>query len=393
LHDYVCIISFARLTGINQDIINPPFTMNRDTNILEEPHILDLMTADMDKAPELYKPTNYWQYKEAFMMPSLKSEGLKDFRRKRMSVFASFGGIDVYPPCWIDLRKSRLLNNRLVRWMGPWQSMLLGLSKIVDTIASVVAPGYIKYLKEKPYRVAKEAEKKNGSLPVENFEASLVANPEYVFEVNGKVYTNNIFEYYLRYSYCCRFMDFSKVKVIVELGSGSCKLTEVIRKLHPHIAFLNFDISPQLYVGQMYLKSVFPNDVVGYEENRNLTAIAPPEPGKIYFYGSWQFPLLKDFSYDLFMNLTSFQEMEPHVVANYASFINGNSPYVFLHEQMAGKEVAQKEGDFGVLEPTKLEHYIKAFDKYDLVNAEDSRKETGEFKWAGHKESFWVRKS
>lgn len=353
--------------------------------------LLDLMNADMEKAPDLYKPTNYWEYKAHFLQPALKEEGLKDFRRKAISVYASIGGVDVLPKYWIDLHKSRILNNRILRALPLWDSVINGLNSVVNTVLRLF-PDRIEHYKQQPYRFAKQVEKETGAAPVDGFEASLAGNPEYHFQVNGKNYTNNIFDYYLRYAYCCRFIDFKDIRVIVELGSGSCKLTEVVRKLHPHITFLNFDISPQLYVGERYLDTVFPGDVVSYEKNRELKALPDLEPGKIYCFGSWQFPLLEHFKFDLFFNLTSFQEMEPHVVANYIRFINGNAKYVYLHEKMDGKEVASKKGEFGVLEPTKLTHYQQGLSRYDMVNIEDSRNETGDFKWSGHKDSFWMRR-
>ncbi|MFN9110537.1 MAG: putative sugar O-methyltransferase [Bacteroidota bacterium] len=365
---------------------------NNLTNIEENPQLLDLMIADMERAPQEYKPTNYWEYKAKFFLPALTKEGLKDFRRKSASVFSSFGGVDVWPKYWFDLRKSRLFNNRIFSKIPGWQTVLQTGSGIIDTVIKALAPGLIRNKVLIPYKVAKDVEKKYSAPAIDKIEASLVANPEYVFQVNGKNYTNNFVDYYIRYAYCCQFVDFSQIKIIVELGSGSCKLTEVIKKYHPEITFLNFDIAPQLYVGEMYLRSVFPGDVVSYEQNRGLTSLPALEAGKMYFFGAWQFPILKDFSYDLFMNLTSFQEMEPDIVANYIGFINGNSQYVYLHEQMAGKEVAQNKGDFGVMKPTVLQDYIKNFSKYDLIDKIPSIKETGELKWVGHMDTFWKRK-
>lgn len=353
--------------------------------------LLDLMNSDMEAAPALYKPTNYWSYKANFLQPALKEEGLKDFRRKAISVYASIGGVDVYPKNWIEVRKSRLLNNRILRALPFWEKVLDGINGLVNGVVKFF-PAYIEHLKRRPYRFAKQVERETGAAPVENFDSSLAGNPEYYFTVKGKNYTNNIFDYYLRYAYCCRFVNFKDIKVIVELGSGSCKLTEVVKKLHPHITFLNFDISPQLYVGERYLATVFPDDVVSYEKNRNLDRIPELEPGKIYFFGSWQFPLLENFKFDMFFNLTSFQEMEPHVVANYLKFVNGNAKYVYLHSKMDGKEVAKKEGEFGVLEPTKLIHFQQGLDKYNMVDIQDSRNETGALKWNGHKDAFWVLK-
>ncbi len=353
--------------------------------------LLDMMNEDMERAPVLYKPTNYWEYKANFLLPALKEEGLKDFRRKTVSVYASIGGVDVLPQWLIDLNKYRLFNNRILHLLPFWKKAMQLMNIAVNRVTRIF-PAYIDYLKKKPYRYALQVQRETGAAPVDQFEASLAGNPEYVFEVNGKSYTNNIFDYYLRYAYCCKFIDFKNIKVIVELGSGSGKLTEVVKKLHPHITFLLFDISPQLYVGEQYLGTVFPEDVVSYSKNRELEQLPDFEEGKIYFFGSWQFPMIEEFKFDLFFNLTSFQEMEPHVVANYLRFVNGNAKYVYLHSKMDGKEVAVKEGEFGVMEPTKLIHFEQGLTEYELRDIQASRKETGELKWKGHMDSFWLRK-
>lgn len=362
-----------------------------EIQVKDDFQLLDLMNSDMEKASQLYKPTNYWEYKAHFLQPALKEEGLKDFRRKTVSVYASIGGIDVYPRHWLDLRKNRLFNNRILRKIKGWESVLQSLNSLLDPIVKLF-PKYVEKKKRIPYDYAVQIQKESNAMPVDMFEASLAGNPQYVINVNGKIYTNNIFDYYIRYAYCCRFIDFNSINTIVELGSGSCKLTEVIRKLHPHITFYNFDISPQLYVGERYLETVFGDDLVSYRSNRVLNEMPVAEPGKIYMMGSWQFPLLKNFKFDLFFNLTSFQEMEPDVVANYLSFINGNAKYVYLHSKMDGKEVAQKKGNFGVLKPTTIEDFKKGLSFYELRDIRDSYKETGELKWNGHKDSFWALK-
>lgn len=362
-----------------------------NNQIKDDFELLNLMNSDMDNANELYKPTNYWAYKANFLMPNLVKEGLKNFRRKSTSVFSSFGGVDVYPQYWIDLRKNRLFNNRILRSIPFWNKILEFKNSILNSFVNII-PGLKSFLMKKPYRFAKSIEKIKNAKSIDLFDASLAGNPEYVFKVNEKTYTNNVIDYYVRYVYCSKHINFDDINVIVELGSGSCKFTEVIKKLHPHITFLLFDISPQLYVGESYLKEVFNGDVVSYRETREMNKIPELEKGKIYFFGSWQFPLLKEFKFDIFCNLASFQEMEPNVVANYISFINGNSDYVFLHSKMDGKEIADTKGGFGVLEQTTLKDFEKGLTNYKMISIENAKRETGEFKWMGYKDSFWVRK-
>jgi len=67
--------------------------------VQDDLELLDLMISDMHAAPELYRPTNYWELYEKQFLTQLRSKGLHDFRRnKRMSVLSSFGATDVIVP-------------------------------------------------------------------------------------------------------------------------------------------------------------------------------------------------------------------------------------------------------------------------------------------------------
>ena len=51
-----------------------------------------------------------------------------------------------------------------------------------------------------------------------------------------------------------------------------------------------------------------------------------------------------NFNYDLFLNVSSFQEMEPDVVENYLNYVNKQTNWAFLFEVMKGKEIVKKIG-------------------------------------------------
>ena len=68
--------------------------------------------------------------------------------------------------------------------------------------------------------------------------------------------------------------------------------------------------------------------------------------GKILCLG-WKFPMIEEIPVDLFWNASSFQEMEPEVVANYLKFVNRAAKSVYLLEVMGGKEVASKKETVG----------------------------------------------
>jgi hypothetical protein len=138
--------------------------------------------------------------------------------------------------------------------------------------------------------------------------------------------------------------------------------------LHPHLTFYLYDIPPQLYVCEQYLKSVFPGQVVSYQETKDLKTLPPQGDGRIYIFGNWRFEMIRDVSVDLFWNCASFQEMEPEVVSNYLSFLSGQVQNVFLLEAMKGQHVAKHQGDAGVLKRTTLEDYQKGLKGFEMVD-------------------------
>jgi putative sugar O-methyltransferase len=376
--------------------------------VVDRPDLLNLMLNDLRAAPAEYRPTNYWEVHERHFLPELTQRGLRDFRRRRNSVLGSFGATDPNA-LQIDFHHSVAVSNRLTRNLPFHDGLLRALNSLahirpisragltrLSRLLPIKSSTYYEItpedLQQISYDYVRARAAQVGARPIEALEASLAGNPEDVFTVEGRVYTMATLFYYLHYVYNRRFIDFDDVRVYVELGSGMGKQVEVLKKLHPNMSFLLFDIPPQLYVCERYLDTVFPGDVVSYQATRELSVPPALDPGKIYMFGAWQFPILDHVKIDLFWNAASFQEMEPDVVANYLRRVNERAHAVFLHEFMEGKEVARRRGQSGVLEQTTLEHYRRALSNFELMDLAPSRKPAGHL-LPLHSDSFWRRKA
>jgi len=361
--------------------------------IQDHTELLDLMLADTSQAPDLYRPTHYWSNHERKSLPELKKYGLKDFRRRKKSILASFSARDELADFGIELANNKLLNNRLTRKIPLWKKTLGVLSRGLSRTLPVTLPYGLDQsgLEELAYQFACVQGKLYQAKSLRDFSASLIGNPQDVIRVKENVYTMTMLNYYLRYVYCSRFVGFEKIKLIAELGCGAGKQTEVLKKLYPRMTHLLFDIPPQLYVCEQYLKAVFPDDVISYEETRGIEKLDDLREGKIYIFGNWKFPVLRNVRVDLFWNASSFQEMEPDVVENYLKFVNTSSENVYLQEMMQGKEVARKNGRHGVLVSTTMKHYRKGLSRFDLVDQSPSQLALGIM--PGYSDSFWRLKS
>jgi len=326
--------------------------------------------------------------------------GLRNFRRRRRSILSTFGATDYSPssaalnrdpfdpPAGAKLRLKQLLLG-LVLNIKP-------VLKILNSFAEAYVGGSRGGVQRLGYEFAKCYGEKSGAKCLDQFSASTAGNPEDVFAVNGNTYTTSVLQYYMLYAYCCQYMKFDSIRTIMELGCGSGKQIEVIRALHPHLCFYLFDIPPQLYVCEQYLAAVFPGSVVSYRETREMAELPEPQEGKIHLFGTWKLPDLERSQWDLFWNSASFQEMEPDLVLNYLSFVNRlTRQYVFLQENMRGMKQARRKGEFGVLDPTTLEHYnqgLPGFETVDISDSVDLWHMRGLIEARSYTSSFWRRR-
>ena len=342
---------------------------NNVEQVKDDPELLKLMMKDSSTQSELYRPTKYWANYEKSFMPELLSLGLKDFRRRKNSILNTFGATDLSP----FSISTRFNTSSLVR------SFLLNLFKIKLKIKKMQKGIQLDSdefyssndsdINYSCYQLAKSYGEEMGAKPVQEFEASIVGNPENIFYVNKKLYTISLLSYYVMYAYCCKFMSFDSINFFMEIGNGSGKQIEVIKKLYPNLSFFIFDIPPQLYVAEQYLSAIFPDSVVSYRKTREMNTIPDQCKGKIFIFGNWKISELKNFEYDMFWNSTSFQEMEPHVVLNYLKYVNQQTKkYIFLHLMPKGVKKNSKNTSMTVNAQTKLKHYTKGLNNFQIID-------------------------
>ena len=353
--------------------------------------LLELMLTDNASSPECYKSTNYWAVYQKKFLPELYSFGLHNFRRRENSILASFGASDLSSQPSIDLSLLKFFSNQYIANIKVVQKFVFFINTYLNKILPIKNCYDIKTedLEKLCYEFAHIYGQQVGARSINQFEASTIGNPSAVFEVNKKKYTMTLVNYYLQYVYCYKYIDFNSLKIIVELGSGSGKQVEIIKKLHPDICFILYDIPPQLYVCEQYLKTIFPESVVSYRDTRAMECFPEDRKGKIFILGTHKFPLIENLKVDLFWNSASFQEMEPEIVANYLKYVNRCVQTVYLREAMAGKEKAKKREKHGVIQQTLLKHYEKYLDNYILIDLSPSIILPRMTKGTTYSDSFW----
>ncbi|MGE0392417.1 MAG: putative sugar O-methyltransferase [Vicinamibacterales bacterium] len=321
------------------------------TDVPDDPALLELMLADLAEAPAIFQPTPYWQKRWTRSIVELRERGLKDFRRREDSALAGIGTTDPGP--------------------GGSDAIPYGLT--------------LRDLQESAFRIARMSGTIAGARRVEDLDVSVVGNPVDVFEVGGRRYSMLALRYYLRYAYCNGFVPFERHATIAEIGPGLGRQVEVLKKLHPHLTFLLFDIPPFLYITEQFLSRVFPGDVVSYRDARQIDRFDRLERGRIYILGNYHVPRLQGAALDLLWAAATFGATELPVVESYLAPVRDTVKFAYLLDIMDGYTHGK------IRQQTSLDDYRRMLEPFDLLDCSPAYDALGRL--ADYSHSFWARRT
>lgn len=320
---------------------------------------LDKLNRAYSAAPEIFQAGRYWQAYEEKITNEVKKADLNELRSGKYPIFTTFGFNDLvyyyHPNMPFYVKFARQLVRKL----------------FIDNRASLPYSLRLSDIREMAYKHSVLQGQLSEAKPISSLEASGFGNPQDLFTISGKKYTMKFLNFYIRYCFAQNFIKLNGNEIVVELGSGSGFQVEILKKMYPNLTILCFDLPAQLYLCEKYLSNIFGSDSVeSSEKNLELTDLTNLEKGKIYMFGNWQFPILKNFEFDIFWNAASFGEMEPNIVSNYLSYIKANCYWIYLMQARSGKESSQLEG---VVKPIVFDDYNRMLGSdYKLVKEEDA---------------------
>ena len=109
------------------------YARNSNLEIRDDHELLSLMVDDMHRQDALYRPTNFWSIREDVLVRELQTLGLDDFRRRQGSYLSSLGATDNAQSIFkFDVRSLRYLNNRIIRKLPGWQTVLDGINRYLQ---------------------------------------------------------------------------------------------------------------------------------------------------------------------------------------------------------------------------------------------------------------------
>jgi putative sugar O-methyltransferase len=137
--------------------------------------------------------------------------------------------------------------------------------------------------------------------------------------LKGRTITQDLAMSALELNRVARYVDFSRIQRVAEIGAGYGRLAEVLLSHAPHLNYNIFDIPPALAVSQHYLSGILGNASVnpGWR-----TDIAEPATGhSVNSFLAHQLEGMPDSHFDLVINVSSFDEMSSAQVEHYFSVI------------------------------------------------------------------------
>lgn len=143
----------------------------------------------------------------------------------------------------------------------------------------------------------------------------------------GKLITQDLALAALELNDIARQCDLRGVRRVAEIGAGYGRVAWLFLQCQPQLAYHVFDIPPALAVSRNYLSECLGAErVVACSEldsaDEVRTSITSDQVGKAYFHLPLRLDDVPDHSFDLVINISSFDEMPKHEVEKYFAWID-----------------------------------------------------------------------
>jgi putative sugar O-methyltransferase len=324
--------------------------------------LLDQMLAAMERAPELYRPTNFWQTGLRGIVEDLRSRGVETFRSHPSARV-------MYVPTYTENSRLLRLAGEVLRRRGVpgvptlrWRLLNHQQAWFDHAVATGLDP--------------------DGGLNLRGATESTVGSPVEQFTFDGLRYSRSFLNYLRGLVFFKRVVPDADVRRVLEIGGGYGTLGEILLQGND-VTYVDVDIPPVGFVAGWYLQQVFGRDrIAAWDETRDLTTIDLDTLDRSAVLAPWQLPQVTG-QVDLFVNFISFQEMEREVVENYVAQVERlGARWVLLRNSRDGKQTGGP-GELGVREPVKRADYLDMFSGYELV--------ASDFRLFGHRQPSGFR--
>ena len=226
--------------------------------------------------------------------------------------------------------------------------------------------GYYQALSD--FRVFNASNMKEDKLDLSQFSESEIGNPKEFFEFNKKRFSRSSLNYLLGLSFLKKSVEGFIPRKILEIGGGFGTLGEIFSGSNLlDVKYINLDLPPMFLISEAYLKKCLSKEEEFFDHKKSFDGeINIQKLPKFTFLPNWRVEDLRG-EIDLFVNYISFQEMEPHIVRNYAKEVMRLNPkFILLRNLREGKQKSDGK-NVGVEQPIVKKDYLSFFGDYELL--------------------------
>jgi len=299
---------------------------------------------EIDGVDPLYRPTNFWQPGLRQLLADLDERGLERFKGWPTATYW------FYPTYGANLsdETAAAAVARAVELQPDAQvheaRLREGLTGAAEARRDLEVVRLMWDKQRWPFKVMAHGE-------------SGIGEPPQHFRLAGddRGWTKPYLNYLLCMAALSRHVD-RPPRSVLEIGVGFGVLGEILMRRSKEVRYVDLDIPPLLTVASYYLRELFGERIDVYDD----TWAGRVGPDRSAVLPSWRIDDA-DGPFDLFVNCFSFQEMEPHVVANYvAKVAEKDVSYVVSLNSRKGKPKAS-DGGIGVVEQVTSARIVEMF--------------------------------
>jgi putative sugar O-methyltransferase len=288
------------------------------------------LLAEVEGAPELYRPSVFWDELVALGLKQIEGAGFENFKRTVNMAYFNWGVIGI-------------LRHQFLAVLAPWcRRPRLGVFGARFPGHRSSAPGTRRYHAIPNFRIPLQEVASFGPVAALVYRTYVAMLWEYVRQTDAlgllasldeprfgnpfliqyqgretsQDLCNSVHELYA--SGAAEAADGRPLSV-AELGGGYGRLAYVCLKAVPTSTYCLIDIAPALNVAQEYLTRVFPDErIFCFRPFRDFEEVRPEfEASRIRFLAAHQVERLPAKQFDLFVNISSLHEMTRAQIENY----------------------------------------------------------------------------
>jgi putative sugar O-methyltransferase len=297
---------------------------------------------EIDHADPLYRPTNFWQPGLRQLLSDMDELGLERFKAWPTATYWFYPtyGANVLPDTAAAALERAVEVQPDVRPAALREALTGAAEARRDLEVARIMWDHERW----PFKVMAHGEASTGE-PPQHFRLA----------GDSRGWTKPYLNYLLCLAALSRHVDRTP-RSVLEIGGGFGVLGEILMRRSERVRYVNLDIPPLMTVASYYLRELFGDRVDVYDDS--WTGRVGPDRSAVL--PSWRIDDV-DGPFDLFVNSFSFQEMEPHVVANYvAKVAEKEVAYVVSLNSRKGKPKT-RDGGIGVVEQVTSARIVEMF--------------------------------